>query len=431
MINQIMKTISLLIISVFLFSLGTGVLAQGPELPAPGLTPDSPFYFLEIIIEEIGTFFTFGDLKKAERYASLAAERLAEIQALVEKGRPEFVEKTLARYEMQLQNSIDRAEKAQAKGQNAEKVMTMVGEATSKHLEVLAEVGEKVPEDARPAIENAMKVLIKGHAKAVEILKAKNALGDVPEEVTFPAQVPQEVRERVQMRAQQELEIERTLEGIDSSKSLRDICAEQGGTPEMCEEFPLEKFESFRQIETFCAEQGGTPEICSSLEAKCREFGVTTANECFLFLSISSIKTYSTTAPEFSPALSLSEEEMEERRQREEESRTLKLQTPEEGIIEIPTEGLEEIIEMPAGGLGCEFKEMIFYYLDSCSFCQKVKNEGTISKIEELGIKVNQINAQVGPVEHPVTGVPAFIINGKVYSGYKTFEQVKELLGCQ
>ena len=90
-----MKAISLLIISVFLFSLGTGVLAQETELPSPGLTPDSPFYFLEMIAEEIGTFFTFGDLKKAERYAILAAERLAEVQAVVEKGKPEFAEKPL------------------------------------------------------------------------------------------------------------------------------------------------------------------------------------------------------------------------------------------------------------------------------------------------------------------------------------------------
>ena len=343
-----MKAIFLLIISVFLFSLGTGVLAQETELPDPGLTPDSPFYFLEIIVEEIVTFFTFGDLKKAERHALLAAERLAEVQAVVEKGKPEFAEKTLERYRMQLQNSIARAEKAQTKGENTEKVMEVlarVGQATSKHLEVLAEVYEKVPEEAKPAIENAMKVSIKGHEKAVEALKAQNALGQVPEEAILPVQVPQEVRERVQIRAQQELEIEKALEGIDTSKSLKDICAEQGGTPEMCEQFPLEKFESFEQIKTFCIEQGGPSEICSSLEAQCREFGVTTANECFLFLSIFSIKAYTATELKAVPLPSLSEEEMEERRRIEEESRTIEFQTPE-GIIkktieELRLEGVE------------------------------------------------------------------------------------------
>ena len=305
-----------------------------------------------MIAEEIGTFFTFGDLKKAERHAILAAERLSEAQAMVEKGKPEFVEKTLERYRMQLQNSIARAEKAQTKGENAEKVMTMVGKATAKHLEVLAEVYEKVPEQAKSAIENAMKVSIKGHEKAVEVLKAKDALGDVSEEITLPVQIPQEVRERVEMRVQQELEIEKALESIDTSKSLKEICTEQGGTPEMCEQFPLEKFESFKQIETWCIEQGAPSEICTTLEDKCREFGVTTPNECFILLSVSTIKTYQSVELKSVPLPSLSEEEMEERRRMEEENRTLKLQTPQE-TIEISIEGLKEgVIEMPVGEEG-------------------------------------------------------------------------------
>jgi len=73
-----MRKISLIIASLVLVGLGGGALAQEAELPDPGITPDSPFYFLEIISEGIGTFFTFGDLKKAERYATLAAERVAE-----------------------------------------------------------------------------------------------------------------------------------------------------------------------------------------------------------------------------------------------------------------------------------------------------------------------------------------------------------------
>ena len=305
-----MKTISLLTTLIFLFFLGTGVLAQETELPDPGLTPDSPFYFLETITEEIVTFFTFGDLKKAERYATLAAERLAEAKAVVEKGKPELVEKTLSRYEMQLNMSMIRAEKAMLAGKGFEKVMEVMAEAgrtTSVHLEVLAEVYEKVPEEAKPAIEKAMKASVKGHEKAVEALKASNTLGEVPEEVTFPAQVPQEVRERVQENVQQELEIEKALEGIDSSKSLRDICAEQGGTPEMCAEFPSEKFKSFKQIENFCIEKGGPPEICASLETRCRELGVTTANECFLLLSVATVRAYNATQLEISPASTLPE----------------------------------------------------------------------------------------------------------------------------
>ena len=315
-----MKAISLIITLLFLSSLGTGVLSQETELPDPGLTPDSPFYFLETIAEAIGTFFTFGDLKKAERHAALAAERLSEARAVVEKGKPEFAEKTLERYEMQLEKSMAMAEKAMTKEKDAEKAMEIVakaGKTTSRHLEVLAEVYEKVPEEAKPAVENAMKASVKEHEKAVVALKAKNALGDVQEEVSMPAEVPTEVRERIQTRAQQELQIEEVLGGIDMSKSLRDICAEQGGTPEMCEQFPLEKFESFEQIESWCVETGGPQEICSTLESKCREYGVTTPNECFLLISIASVRAYTSTELKAVQAPSLSEEE---RRKQEEEN---------------------------------------------------------------------------------------------------------------
>jgi len=352
-----MKAISLIIISSFLFSLGIVVLAQETELPDPGLTPDSPFYFLEIIVEDVVTFFTFGDLKKAERYASLAAERLAEAQAVVEKGKPELAEKTLEKYENQLNKSIARAEKAMLEGKDFEKVMETIakaGKTTSVHLEVLTEVYEKVPEEAKTAVENAMKVSLKGHEKAVEALKASNHLGEVPEEITLPIQVPQEVRERIQIRVQQELEIEKTLEGFDSSKSLRDLCIAEGGPSEMCEELPVKDFKSFKQIEAFCTESGGPSEVCTSLEDICREYGITTANECFRFLSISSIKAYTSMAPEMFQASSLSEEEMEENSRiegesirieeenirREGESTTIRFQTPE-GIIERTIEELE------------------------------------------------------------------------------------------
>ena len=78
----------------------------------------------------------------------------------------------------------------------------------------------------------------------------------------------------------------------------------------------------------------------------------------------------------------------------------------------------------------CEIKEMTFYYLDQCGWCQKVKSEGTIDKIEALGVRVNKINAAIGPIRHKFESVPTFVINDKVYSGYKTFEELEELLGC-
>ena len=271
------KTFLLVVLLSLSFSLGIGVFAQGAELPNPGLsaealakagtTPDSPFYFLEIILEKIGTFFIFDNLKKAERYVVLAAERVAEAQAVTEKGKSEKAARALKRYEMQLNKSIARAIKAQAKGQNVEKVMEViarVGKATSTHLEVLSEVYNRVSGQAKSAIENAMKVSVKGHAKAVLILKAQNFLGDVPRSVSPSKKVPEDVRKRIQEKAQEELRQEKSK---------------------------LPNFKSFEVLEIFCLERGGPSELCSVLEAKCREMGVTTADECFRVFSTSTIET--------------------------------------------------------------------------------------------------------------------------------------------
>jgi len=179
-----MKRILLTTLLFLSLSLGVGVLAQVDELPFPGLpaeglpkaglTPDSPFYFLERISEGIGTFFTFGDLKKAERYAALAAERVAEAEAVVEKGKPEAAQIALKRYEDQLGRALAKAETAKAKGQKTEKVTEIVAKATSKHLAVLEGVLEKVPEVAKAAITRALEKSKNGHITALRALAGEN-----------------------------------------------------------------------------------------------------------------------------------------------------------------------------------------------------------------------------------------------------------------
>jgi hypothetical protein len=79
----------------------------------------------------------------------------------------------------------------------------------------------------------------------------------------------------------------------------------------------------------------------------------------------------------------------------------------------------------------CQENEMVFYYRETCPACQKVFSEGTISKVENLGIKkFDKIEVTVGPIEHEFDRVPTFVINEKIYQGYRTFEELKELLGC-
>ncbi len=229
------KILSIIILSLLF---GGAVFAQESELPKAGLTPDSPFYFLETITEAFGTFFTFGDIKKAERHTALAAERLAEAKVMAEKEKPKLLEKTLERYENQLVKALLRTKKAETKGKNIEEVTKTITEATQKHLIVLEEILEKVPEEAKPAIRHAM------------IVSTKEGLETAAAEAV-----------------------------LDKSLSPRALCIKEGGPPEQCKKLP-QTTESFEALEAFCIEMGISPEQCAETEAMCKKMGAITPDEC-------------------------------------------------------------------------------------------------------------------------------------------------------
>ncbi len=130
---------------------GLSVLAQTDNLPSPGTTPDSPFYFLKAWKEEIQTFFTFGAENKAKQYLHLSEVRLAEYQDMISKGKTEIAQKTLNKYQEQLGRAIQKAEEAKKTGQE-----TDVSTELDKHIQVLEENLQKAPEPAKKGLENAL-----------------------------------------------------------------------------------------------------------------------------------------------------------------------------------------------------------------------------------------------------------------------------------
>ncbi|MBI2979446.1 MAG: hypothetical protein HYY41_01220 [Chloroflexi bacterium] len=294
---------------------GSPVYAQEEQLPDPGITPDSPFYFLDNFGKSLGLLLAFGPEAKAEKALAYAGERLAEARAMATANKSRGLERAAAGYDKflsiaaekveearqqglpedlservalaaskhlsvldtvadalpevtpeQARQAITRAKEASINGQkNALRVLArgkpdraieinldtisgrlnraraaagesdtegvedaindteklfkfgeeiseiarglgkdtttveeLVARATTIHLEVLAAVYEKVPEQARPAIERVMASSIRGHDTAVEALKEKGALGEgVTAEAILPEIVPQEVRDRI------------------------------------------------------------------------------------------------------------------------------------------------------------------------------------------------------------------------------------------
>jgi ribosomal protein L19E len=72
-----------------------------------------------------------------------------------------------------------------------------LAQATANRLDILSGVYEKVPENARQAIANAIENSVRKYERALEKLREKNALGDVPDEDTILNRIQAEVRERL------------------------------------------------------------------------------------------------------------------------------------------------------------------------------------------------------------------------------------------
>ena len=77
-------TTAILVSSLFV---GGTAFAQSPQaaLPSAGLTPESSFYFLDRLGENLRQFFTFNPEAKAKLQIEFAGERIAEIKVMVEK----------------------------------------------------------------------------------------------------------------------------------------------------------------------------------------------------------------------------------------------------------------------------------------------------------------------------------------------------------
>lgn len=84
----------------------------------------------------------------------------------------------------------------------------------------------------------------------------------------------------------------------------------------------------------------------------------------------------------------------------------------------------------PIGGSGeCTYSQMNYYYRDTCGHCIQVANDGSLEKLEGLGVQVEKREV-VNWGMWDIYQTPTFEFGGQRVAGYRSFEQLKELLGC-
>jgi len=124
--------------------------------------------------------------------------RLNRVRAKVQDRKA--VQIALQQFEAMAEFNEEISEIAQRIGLNITEVEELVAAATGKHLEVLAEVWEIVPEQARPSIERAMVNLMIHHQRRVEKLEEKGA--EFPPSSAIPERVRERMEERIREREQ-------------------------------------------------------------------------------------------------------------------------------------------------------------------------------------------------------------------------------------
>jgi len=159
--------LSFILVISLLFS-GTAY-AQEEELPDPGITPDSPFYFFDNWGKNIGLFFAFGPEAKAQKALEYAEERLAEARAMAVRNKIREMEQAANSYDEFLAIVAERTEEARQRGASGN-ISEKVALATQKHLDVLDRVKETVPKQAEETIARAREASINGQQNALRVL---------------------------------------------------------------------------------------------------------------------------------------------------------------------------------------------------------------------------------------------------------------------
>jgi len=142
------------------------VMAQ--ELAKPWLLPDNPFYPFQRVIERIQLMLTFDPEAKARLHLQFAERRLVELNETLVKNQTKYVEKLKIDYEDEMNETEKEVNVIQGLGRNVTVLAEHVSNVTYKHILVLERILEKVSDQAKPAIEHAINVSIRGHEQAVE-----------------------------------------------------------------------------------------------------------------------------------------------------------------------------------------------------------------------------------------------------------------------
>ena len=171
------KRFSMSMASVILaIVLGLSALGVGTVYAAQDSLPGDALYSVKLATEQAAMMLLRDDAARAERALSFAERRMGEMEALAEEGRPQDLGLAVEKYGYALNMALTMMEQAGDRGSATGNITARVAEATSRHLLVLDEVWDIVPDEAKAAITHARNVSQTGCFHALEALARNNTV---------------------------------------------------------------------------------------------------------------------------------------------------------------------------------------------------------------------------------------------------------------
>jgi len=172
---------------------------------------DNPLYFLKKMEEGINVTFTFNPESREQKRLGYAAERLAEMRVLAEKGKTNLVSGLTDDYQDLLNEVSQNIVSLKKQGRDVNKLVSVVDVEAARHSLILEELALRLPAQAEGGIRIA--------------LSASEQAMDTTADVLGKPAVPEEVVQRLQSLKDQGLlspEEVAKLINVDSRQKARE-----------------------------------------------------------------------------------------------------------------------------------------------------------------------------------------------------------------
>lgn len=135
----------------------------------PTLLPDSPFYFFKNLSRGVQSFFTFNKTKKAELQAQFANEKLVEARKLSEKTQdPTKLNNAMQNYETEMAKAKDAASVLSSTDPAAEQLLNKLTDFQLKRQKLMDNLASKLPEQAKERVLKAQEKTLEKFVELVQ-----------------------------------------------------------------------------------------------------------------------------------------------------------------------------------------------------------------------------------------------------------------------